>query len=334
MNTLVSNFSPIDWVLVIVYLSVTLFIGVIANRYVRNMTDYMVASRSLRSYLGVATLVGSELGLVTVMYASQKSFTGGFAAFHIGLLAGLVALLVGLTGFIVVPLRAMEVKTIPEFYEKRFGTGVRILGGLILAFAGILNMGMFLKAGAIFVTALTGMEDPNAVNWVMTGLILLVLFYTILGGMVSVVITDYVQFVVLSIGLLLTCGLAVREVGWSNLFDTVAEVHGEAGFNPFNDEGFGLSYVAWMAFTAGLVSCAVWQTAVMRACAAESTEVVKRLYVWSSIGFMIRFLVPQFLGICALVFFWQHEAAKAMFFLPDGTVVPDATTHFKQCLSS
>ena len=324
MNALVSNFSPIDWILVIIYLSVTLLVGVFANRYVRSMADYMVAGRSLRSYLGVATLVGSELGLVTVMYAAQKGFTGGFAAFHIGLIAGVVALLVGLTGFIVVPLRAMEVKTIPEFYEKRFGTGVRILGGLILAIAGILNMGMFLKAGAIFVTALTGMQDPSAVNWVMTGLILLVLCYTILGGMVSVVITDYIQFVVLSVGLLVACALAVAEVGWNNTFDTVAEIHGEAGFDPFSEDGFGMSYVVWMCY-AGLVSCAVWQTAVMRACAAESTAVVKRLFMWSSIGFMIRFMVPQFLGICALVYFWQHDTARGMFFEADGKILADST---------
>ena len=58
--------------------------------------------------------------------------------------------------------------TIPEFYEKRFSRGVRIFGGLLLALAGILNMGLFLKAGALFVTGLTGLTDPNSVAVVMT----------------------------------------------------------------------------------------------------------------------------------------------------------------------
>ena len=50
----------------------------------------------------------------------------------------------------------MGVMTIPEFYEKRFGSrNLRILGGFILAVAGILNMGLFLKAGAIFVAGIT-----------------------------------------------------------------------------------------------------------------------------------------------------------------------------------
>ncbi len=155
-------------------------------------------------------------------------------------------------------------------------------------------------------------------------LLILVLFYTILGGMISVVITDYVQFVVLSFGLLLACGFAVTEVGWTNVVDTVRTVHGRAWFDPFDDEGFGLSYVAWMIFTFGLVSCAVWPTAVMRACAAESTRVVKRLYIWSSIGFMTRFIIPQFLGICALAYLWHEPAAREQLFTAQGVIVDDS----------
>jgi len=56
---------------------------------------------------------------------------------------------------------------------------------------------------------------------------------------------------------------------------------------------------------------------VIRACAAESTRVVKKLYTWSSIGFLIRFLLPYFLGISALVYITQNESLKNVF-LPDG----------------
>ena len=65
-----SNFTIFDWCIVIVYLLMTVAIGIWANRSIRNMTDYLVAGRSLRSFLGVATMIGSELGLVTVMFAS------------------------------------------------------------------------------------------------------------------------------------------------------------------------------------------------------------------------------------------------------------------------
>ena len=318
-----SNFSSLDWAIVCAYLLGTLLVGLYVNRFIRDMSDYVVAGRSVGTWLGVATMIGSELGLVTVMFAAQKGFTGGFSAFHIAVAAGVVPLLVGFTGFIVVPLRRLGVKTIPEYYGIRYGTGVRIYGGILLALAGILNMGMFLKAGAIFVTALTGLHDPVHIKIVMTGLIVLVLVYTTLGGMVSVVVTDYVQFVVLSFGLLLACVLAVGQLGWDSIVVAVQDVHGAAGFDPAHEDGFGLAYMAWMLLTAGLVSSTIWQTAVMRASSARSESVVRSLYKWSSVGFLIRFMLPQFLGICALAYFWTHPVARDVFFTAEGAVVGD-----------
>ena len=69
-------------------------------------------------------------------------------------------------------------------------------------------------------------------------LLVLVLFYTIMGGMISVVIADYVQFVILSFGLLLATGLAIVKLGWGNIFTSMIELKGEAGFNPFMAESF------------------------------------------------------------------------------------------------
>jgi len=251
------------------------------------------------------------------MYSAQKGFTGGFAAFHIAFMAAVATLFVAATGFIVVPLRRMQVMTIPEFYEKRFSRNVRILGGLILAFAGILNMGLFLKASSLFITGATGMNSEVALKIIMTVLLLLVLLYTALGGLVSVVVVDYVQFVILSVGLVLACVLSIKNLGWHNIVDTITQYKQEAGFNPFlSEQGFGWSYVVWMFFL-GIVSCAIWQTAVIRACAAESTKVVKKLYTFSSLGFLIRFLIPNFLGICAFVYMAHSVELKAIF-LPEG----------------
>jgi len=311
-----ANFGLVDWCIVAGYLIIIVAVGVYIKRYISNVTDFIVAGRGLKTFLAIATMIGTELGLVTVMYSAQKGFTGGFAAFHIALAAAIVTLIVGLTGFIVVPLRRMKVMTIPEFYERRFGRGVRILGGTVLAFSGILNMGMFLKAGTIFVMGITGMTSEIELKLIMTALLAMVLLYTVLGGMVSVVVSDYIQFVLLSFSLLAMCMLSIKHLGWHNIIETVSQLKGEAGFNPFHSEGFGISYVVWMFFL-GLVSCAVWQTAVIRACSVESIQTVKKLYTWSSIGFLIRFLLPYFLGISAFVYISQNQPLKNLF-LPEG----------------
>ena len=76
----------------------------------------------------------------------------------------------------------------------------------------------------------------------------------------------------------------IDEIGWERVVDTVREVHGEAGLDPFDGDIYGPSYVVWMGFL-GLISCAVWQTSVLRACAAESpaeTCICSRRARWRS----------------------------------------------------
>jgi SSS family solute:Na+ symporter len=174
-----TNFGHFDWVIVGVYLSISVVIGLYVKRYVSDMATYIGAGRKVGTWLGVATMTGTELGLITVMYMAQKGFSAGFAAFHMALIAGVATLFVGLTGFIVVPLRELEVLTIPEYYEKRFSRKIRVLGGIMLAFAGILNMGLFLKVGSMFIVGITGLpSEGHALKIVMVVLLVLVLIYT------------------------------------------------------------------------------------------------------------------------------------------------------------
>ena len=318
-----TNFTAVDWCIVAAYLLVSLAIGMVVKRYATDMTTYIAAGRSVGVWLGVASMTGTELGLITVMYSAEKGFKGGFAAFHIAVLAGIVTFIIGATGFIVAPLRETGVLTIPEYYGRRYGKPTQVLGGIILAGGGILNMGLFLKVGSMFIVGVTGLSQHGwALPVVMTTLLALVLVYTVLGGMISVIVTDYVQFVVLAFGLLLATWLAIAKLGWENIFTTVEATMGEGGFNPFVSEGhFGVEYVLWMTFL-GIVGCALWPTAVARALAMESTAAVKRGFRWSSISFTIRFLIPYFWGICALVFFVHYEPELANAFGVGGASSP------------
>lgn len=316
-----TNFSALDWGIVAAYLSISVVIGLLVRKYVRNMADFVTAGRGLGTCLGIATLTGTEMGLVTLMYSAQKGFVGGFAAFHIAVAAGVVTFFVGLTGLIVYRLRKMEVLTIPEFYERRFGRKTRILGGVVLVFGGILNMGLFLKVGSIFIVGVTGLSAEGwALPAVMTVLLVLVLVYTVLGGMISVVITDYIQFVVLSAGVIVITILSASAVGWERIFGTIQAEMGEKGFNPLVAEGeFGVEYVIWMFFL-GLVGCALWPTAVARALAAESPRTVKKQFMWSSVSYMIRNMAPYFWGLCAFGYIvTQSPELNAEFFPADGS---------------
>src|SRR5690606_18208817 len=115
------NVSIVDWVIVGVYLLFILGVGFYVNRFTGTVGNYLVAGRGVRIGLLIATFIGTELGLVTIVYASQMGFSSGLAGLHVPLLAMFVCIFIGLTGLVVYRLRDAGVMTIPEYYEQRFG---------------------------------------------------------------------------------------------------------------------------------------------------------------------------------------------------------------------
>ena len=82
-----------------------------------------------------------------------------------------------------------------------------------------------------------------------------------IAGAVGFSVRENKVFIIKCKSMMVACGCAVRHLGWQNIIDGVTALKGPAGFNPLDESGFGIGYVVWMLFTAGLVSCAVWQTA-------------------------------------------------------------------------
>jgi len=297
--------NNLDIGIIIIYLSLIFSIGLYTRRYINDFSDFMIAGRNVNLALSVVTMLGTELGLITVMYTAQTGINGLFASFHIGLAAFLVTLVVGLTGFVIVRLRALEVKSIPEYYQLRFGKKVRILGAILLVVGGILNMGLFLKVGAIFIQTIFGLEPGSTLTMVMFVLLILVLIYTMSGGMISVIVTDYIQYIILSISLLIAVFYSISTLGWTNLFLTLEGINTKAGiakdiYNPVNS--MGAAYISWQVVL-GFVSAVIWPTAITRALSIKNVNIVKYQYTWSSISFLIRFIIPCFLGICAFIYF-------------------------------
>ena len=143
-----TEFGTIDWVIVVVYLAGSILIGLWANRYVGGLSDYLVAGRTLRIRLALATMTGTELGLVTVMYVAELGYTKQFASLYLAVIEVLALAVIGATGVVVYRLRQEAVLTVPEYYERRYTRTVRVVGAVMMVLAGVLNMGVFLKAGS------------------------------------------------------------------------------------------------------------------------------------------------------------------------------------------
>ena len=98
-----------DIIIIIFYLSMIFGVGLYTRRYVESFSSFMVAGRNVGLSLSVVTMLGTELGLITVMYNAQTGVNGLFASFHIGLAAFIVTLIIGTTGFVIGLLSNLEI---------------------------------------------------------------------------------------------------------------------------------------------------------------------------------------------------------------------------------
>src|SRR5215217_8103402 len=255
-------FTLLDWIIVIVYLILSVGIGLVGKRFVGNVSHYLVAGRELGLYVGIATLAATEIGTITFMYYGESGYKYGFAAFIAALIAGVVMIVVGRTGFVISRLRDMKLMTVPEFFEAKYSRGLRLVTGVLVAVGGILNMGVFLKVEGEFLTIVSGI-DVKYLVYVMTAILLLELLYTVVGGMVSIVITDFIQYILLSVATILISIYAVYYAGWDNIVNKVTTTMGEGGFNPITNPNFGWTFIIWQTLL-WLAVHTCWQTTAMR----------------------------------------------------------------------
>lgn len=294
-----THFSwAIDGSIVGLYLLATMIAGVAVRKYVGKVEDFLVAGREMNVYLGIASLAATEFGIVTCMYTAQNGYKYGFAGATPGLLNAAAMFLVGYTGFCIKPLRDSGVVTIPELLEKRFGSFVRWLAGVVIVLGGLLNMGVFLRVGGEFLVVTCGL-NPGTLEITMTVLLVGVATYTIMGGMLSVLITDFLQFVVMSIGLIAVTILVLVEVGWDRLVGAVTEKIGPGGFNPIINQDLGWDFILFNLFLNTAVVL-TWQTCIARVLAAKDTKTGRQVYTRTSFFFVCRFLIPGIWGIAAL----------------------------------
>lgn len=293
-----TNFTILDGSIVGVYLLATMIAGIMVRKYVGKVEHFLIAGREMDVYLGIASLAATEFGVVTCMYTAQNGYEFGFAGATPGILNALAMLVVGVTGFCVKPLRDSGVMTLPELFEKQFGPRIRWAAGVVIVLGGLLNMGVFLRTGGEFLVLVCGF-DVRYLEIAMTVLLLAVAVYTILGGMLSVLVTDFLQFIVMSLGLIAVTILILINVGWDSLTAAVTTHYGEGGFNPFIHPKMGWEYVVFNAFL-NLAAVLTWQTTIARVLASKDTQTGLRVYKRTSFFFVARFLIPGIWGIAAL----------------------------------
>lgn len=293
---------------VLVYLSVTLFIGYLASKRVKSTQDFVVAGRRLSLWVASSALFATWFGSETIMGASSEFVSHGV----LGVIedpfgAALCLFLVG--RFFARPLYKLNILTINDFFRDRFGRSAELMSAIFMIPSYFGWIAAQLVAMAIISQVLTGLP-------LMGGIVictLVVMIYTYIGGMWAVSITDFVQTIVIIVGLLFFAGQMLLQVGSLQ----VILAHTPPDFFNFLPEAKPLSVVHYLAawITIGLGSIPQ-QDVFQRVVAAKDERTAIRASYLSSAMYLFIALLPLVIALCGSILYPELLKQDTQMLLP------------------
>ena len=304
---------------VVLYLLVTIAIGLWAAQRVHNSKDYVVAGRSLPLYMSAATVFATWFGAETVLSVSA-TFTrdglGGIVADPFG--ASFCLLFVAI--FFARAFYRMDLLTIGDFYHKRYNKTVEVITSVAITASYLGWTSAQLTAlGLVFWVLSGGAIDLS--TGIMIGAAIVVV-YTIFGGMWSVALTDLFQSVVILFGLTAVAWLVGDMAGGASKVIAAASEAGKFEFWPKGGSKEWLAFLAaWMTLAIGSIP---QQDVFQRVTSAKDERTaVRGTLIGGAVYFCFAF-VPIFIAYAALVIdpgyeklFAAEDAREIQRILPD-----------------
>lgn len=286
-----------------------------SRRFVKDVAGFMVAGRGTGVWLGLSNNFSGGLGLVSIAYIAQQAFSHGLGYIWIVLFRSLFVMTIfGVFGFGIQRLRASKAMTAGQYHEMRYSRGVRLLVGFVSGIGGVLNMAIFPITGAKFIAYflgwpqtfwLAGME-LNTFNTLAGAMIVAAVFFAVIGGQVGVIVTDYLQSIVIMIGLFTLVFLIVDQAGLSTIRDTLQSEMGDGAFNPLLTGKYGWQFLLWV------VAIVWWNPfcfgpVISKNASTRNTKVARVTTLFSAAFGNGKCMIMLILGVGAFVALGSHK---------------------------
>jgi SSS family transporter len=290
--------------LVIVYLLVTIAIGLMAAKRVQNSADFAIAGRHLPMAMIVTTTFATWFGSETVLGIPAKFVNGGLhGVVEDPFGAGFCLIFVGL--FFAGKLYRMTLLTISDYFRERYGRVVEVACSLII-------MVSYLGWVSAQVTALGLVFNllSDGVVSLELGMVIgvvSILAYTLFGGMWSVAITDFIQMIILVVGLSVLAVFAAGQAGGADKVVALAISQDMFKFWPEPNMKDILFFFA-SAITIMLGSIPQ-QDVFQRVMSANSIKAATHGPVIGGICYILFAFVPMFLVVSAMIIMPEQATA-------------------------
>jgi SSS family transporter len=234
--------NGLDWTVVAIYMAAMILMSVLLGRGQEDQADYYVGGRSLPWWaVGVSTMAtqSSSASFISIPGFVALVQGGGLSWLQYELAVPLAMIFIMM--FLLPLFRQLELISVYEYLERRFGRRTRdLLSGVFLLSRG-LGTGVGVYASAIPISVALGLP----IEWTILGIGIVTLIYDTIGGMKAVVYSDVLQMVILVFGIGLCIYYALSLVGgWSKALS----MHDQARFVALHWQtgiGDGAKYPLW-----------------------------------------------------------------------------------------
>lgn len=281
---------------VILYLLGTMGIGIYAGTRIKSTTDFAIAGRSLPLAMVITTTFATWFGAETVMGIPAKFVEGGLhAVVEDPFGASMCLVLVG--AFFASRLYKMSLLTIGDFYRHRYGEGVEIFCSIAIILSYLGWVAAQITALGLVFTVLSGGSIAPALG--MTIGTVLVLIYVLIGGMLAVAWTDFIQMIVLVVGLSLIAVMAGEQAGGADKVLDMALANDWFKILPeHTPEG-------WIAFIAAAITMMLGsipqQDVFQRVMSAKDSATAKKGAIIGGFSYLLFAFVPMFIVASSLL---------------------------------
>ncbi len=289
--------------LVAVYLLITIIIGLYAGRHVKNTTDFAIAGRHLPLYMIVTTTFATWFGSETVLGIPAKFIEGGLhGVIEDPFGAGVCLILVGL--FFAGKLYRMTLLTISDYYRERYGRFIEVACSLVIMLSYLGWVSAQVTALGLVFNLLSGGAISMALGMAVG--VVSILAYTLFGGMWSVAITDFIQMIILVLGLTVIAVFAGTMAGGAD--KVLAFATSKQLFRFWPEPHFKDMVFFFAAAITMMLGSIPQQDVFQRVMSANNVKAATRGPVIGGVAYILFAFVPMFLVASALMIMPEQTA--------------------------
>ena len=245
----------IDWIIVIVFMVVISGVAVYVKRFNKGVTDFLAANRCAGRYLLSISQGIASVGAISFVAEFQRYYAAGFSGIWWVLVLYPINVLLALSGWIIYRYRETRVLTMAQLFEVRYSRRFRVFAGILAWVSGVINMGIFPAVTArLFIYfcslpatfSLFGFDGISTFVVIMLIELSIALTFTFMGGMIAVMVTDFIQGMFCNIVFLVVLVFLLMFFKLGTIMEAIQMAPANASMlNPFHTasaEGFNMSF--------------------------------------------------------------------------------------------